>query len=213
MSDLYPGYDVLAKRNSPSWNEQTRRVIDQRLSVPREPRFFTHAEFTTLEAICACIVPQPDTRPPIPVAALVDTKLLEKRTDGYRDYRLLPQDAAWRVGLAALNAEARLRHHVDFPWILDEQQNAILTAAQNGELRDEAWGQMDPAVFFAKRLVFDIVTAYYSHPIAWNEIGFGGPASPRGYMRMGFDRRDPWEAVEARPGRETAAARANARIR
>ena len=43
-------------------------------------------------------------------------------------------------------------------------------------------------------------SAYYSHPHAWSEIGFGGPASPRGYVRMDFDRRDPWEAAEAEPG-------------
>jgi hypothetical protein len=40
----------------------------------------------------------------------------------------------------------------------------------------------------------DLCGAYYSHPFAWNEIGFGGPASPRGYVRMDFNRRDPWEA-------------------
>ena len=37
-------------------------------------------------------------------------------------------------------------------------------------------------------------------PDVWNEIGFGGPASPRGYVRMGFDKRDPWEAAEAKTG-------------
>ncbi len=30
-----------------------------------------------------------------------------------------------------------------------------------------------------------ILAAFYSHPWAWNEIGFGGPAYPRGYMRLG----------------------------
>ena len=71
---------------------------------------------------------------------------------------------------------------------------------------------MPPAIFFAKRLLPDIVTLYYAHPTAWNEIGFGGPASPRGYVRMDFDRRDPWEAAEAKPGRENEAARENARV-
>ena len=47
-------------------------------------------------------------------------------------------------------------------------------------------------------------------PTAWNEIGFGGPASPRGYVRMDFDRRDPWEAAEAKPGAEAEARKANA---
>ena len=30
-----------------------------------------------------------------------------------------------------------------------------------------------------------ILSAFYSHPWAWNEIGFGGPAYPRGYARLG----------------------------
>jgi hypothetical protein len=57
------------------------------------------------------------------------------------------------------------------------------------------------------------VLAYYSHPTAWSEIGFGGPASPRGYVRMGFNRRDPWEAAEARDDDEAAAPRENKRVR
>ncbi len=72
---------------------------------------------------------------------------------------------------------------------------------------------MRPAEFFRARLLHDVVGAYYAHPSAWNEIGFGGPASPRGYVRMHYDRRDPWEAAEARPGREAEARRENASVR
>ena len=39
-------------------------------------------------------------------------------------------------------------------------------------------------------------TAFYSHPSAWNEIGFGGPAYPRGYKNIGLGRREPWEVAE-----------------
>ncbi|MGH6677602.1 MAG: gluconate 2-dehydrogenase subunit 3 family protein, partial [Bradyrhizobium sp.] len=39
----------------------------------------------------------------------------------------------------------------------------------------------------------------YAHPAAWSEIGFGGPASPRGYVRLGANRRDEWEAAEHAP--------------
>ena len=73
---------------------------------------------------------------------------------------------------------------------------------QQGELTGEAWGGMPCKLFFEHRVIPDITHAYYAHPTAWNEIGFGGPASPRGYVRMGLDRRDPWEAVEAKPGEE-----------
>jgi hypothetical protein len=36
-------------------------------------------------------------------------------------------------------------------------------------------------------------------------VGFGGPASPRGYVRLGLNQRDPWEG-EARdkPERDRA---------
>src|SRR5579872_3081152 len=80
----YPGYDVLAKWSGPSWNEKTREVIRRRLAIAPEPRFFTAEEFETVSAIAARIVPQPTTRPPIPVAALVDRKLDEGTMDGYR---------------------------------------------------------------------------------------------------------------------------------
>jgi hypothetical protein len=45
-------------------------------------------------------------------------------------------------------------------------------------------------------LLHEAVSVYYAHPAAWSEIGFGGPASPRGYVRIEADRRDSWEAIE-----------------
>ena len=44
------------------------------------------------------------------------------------------------------------------------------------------------------------VTAFYSHPWAWDEIGFGGPAYPRGYKNIGMGALEPWEVPDARPG-------------
>jgi hypothetical protein len=211
MSARFPGYDVLAKRHSPSWNEQTRRVIDARLAMPREPRFLSADEFRTLEAICGRIMPQPSDRPPVPLAAMVDAKLFENTGDGYRDHRVPALREAWRRGLAGIDAEAHRRHGAGFTELDGAEQEALLRAVQDGSIVGD-WEGMEPKVFFSKRLLFDIVTEYYAHPVAWNEIGFGGPASPRGYVRMGFDRRDPWEAVEAAPGDGSEARAANARV-
>ena len=60
---------------------------------------------------------------------------------------------------------------------------------------------MPSDAFFKMRMAHDIVLAYYAHPTAWSEIGWGGPASPRGYVRMDFDERDSWEAAEVKDGR------------
>ncbi len=212
MRDRFPGYDVMAKRNTPSWNEATRRVIDQRLAMPRGPNFFTEDEWLTLTAICDRIVPQPQHRPPIPVASMVDRKMAQNMTDGYRHFRMPNMQEAWRRGLHALDAEARARYGGRFHAIGDQQQNALLQQMQDGALDDAAWGDMPCKLCFSERMVHDIAAAYYAHPTAWNEIGFGGPASPRGYVRMGFDRHDPWEATEAKPDQEDAARRQNQHV-
>jgi hypothetical protein len=214
VSERYPGYDVLAKRHSPSWNEQTRRVLDERLAIdPNHHEFLTDAEWLTLRAVCAQIVPQPPSRErPVPVAAMIDQKLRTDSRDGHRHWQLPPLREAWRLGLQALDAEAVKRHGKRFHELESGQQVELLTAIQEGRAHESAWGGMPAAVFFHNRLLHDVVAAYYAHPIAWNEIGFGGPASPRGYVRLNYDRRDPWEASEARPGREEQARRENARV-
>jgi hypothetical protein len=213
MPERYPGYDVLRKRATPSWNEQTRRVIDRRLALPREPRFFDAEEWATLSAACSRIMPQPADRAAVPLAAMVDNKMASDQKDGYRDARLPPMQEAWRRGLAALDVEAIARHGARFAALSPAEQDALLTFAQNGELRDRAWGDMPSQLFFKERLAHDILGAYYAHPAAWSEIGFGGPASPRGYVRMNFNRRDSWEAVEAHPGEdEEAVRRENRRV-
>ncbi len=214
MSDRYPGYDVLNKRDTVSWNDQTRAVIDRRMMIdPDRHQFFTEREWATMRAVCDRIVPQPASRSRIaPLAAMVDEKLHANSGDGYRDARLPHFRDAWRRGLAAIDAEADKRHRRRFHELSPAEQDAVLTAIQNGEVRSSNWRDLPPKLFFNKRLLHDIVSAYYAHPVAWNEIGFGGPASPRGYVRMNFDRRDPWEAAEARPGHEEEARRENARV-
>ncbi|MFX1767368.1 gluconate 2-dehydrogenase subunit 3 family protein [Paraburkholderia sp. A1RI-2L] len=204
----YPGYDVLAKRDTPSWDAPTRAVIDARLATPRAPRYLDAARWQTLLALCACIIPQhgegggegcephEGPAPAVPVAALLDGKLLADRRDGFRDARLPPLREAWDTGLAALDAESEAALGEPFHRLGCADRLALIAHMQHGELRCAAWHGMPCGVFFAKRVLHDLSAAYWSHPAAWSELGFGGPANPRGYVRLYFNRRDPWEAVE-----------------
>lgn len=211
--DPYPGYDVLAKWLSPSWNEKTREVIAARLHVADKPRFLNPGEFEVLTAIVDRIVPQPASKPPVPVAALLDQKLRLGVLDGYRAAGLPRDQEAWRRGLRALDAEARARHDRGFAGIAECDQDAMLRLCEAGELKSPEWAGMPSQAFFKHRLLRDVVLAYYSHPIAWSEVGWGGPASPRGYVRLDFNDRDPWEAAEAKPGREAEALKVNRNVR
>lgn len=210
---LYPGYDVLNKRDTPSWDDATRAVIAERLGVRNEPQFCDAVQWLALTHLCRCIVPQADAEPRVPLASFVDAKLASDKSDGYRDARLPPLREAWRIGLAALDAESRAQFGLPFASVESPQQRALLEQMQRGDMRHEAWQTMPSRLFFEKRILHDICSAYYAHPHAWSEIGFGGPANPRGYVRLYFDRRDPWEAVEAQPGGEARARKENQRAR
>ena len=83
---------------------------------------------------------------------------------------------------------------------------------QKGELTGPLWRGMPSKLFFAKRVLHDVTNAYYAHPTAWSEMGFGGPAAPRGYLRLDADQHDPWEAAEAHPGEEKRALRKNRHV-
>jgi hypothetical protein len=212
IAGRFPDYNVLNKRRTPSWNNKTREVVARRLAVGPEPKFFTTDEFKTVEALAARIVPQSPSRPAIPVAALVDEKLNLRKRDGYRQAGTPREDEAWRRGLKALDSEAQDAYGARFRGLSADNQDTLLARMQKGELSAKDWGSMKPKVFFKTRLAHDLVFAYYSHPTAWSEIGWGGPASPRGYVRMDFNERDPWEAAEVSDGDVEAARRKNRRV-
>lgn len=212
----YPGYDVLAKRETPSWDSLTRRVIAERVAPGTSAQFFNAIEWNALSALCDCIVPQrQDTRSCIPVPMLVDAKVAANKGDGFRHVDFPPIQQAWRTGLAALDAEARTLDGLGFASVESAVQLDLLKAMQRGHLHDAAWNGMSPEKFFSARVLHDICSAYYGHPDAWSEIGFGGPANPRGYVRMYFDRRDPWEGVESdgTPSGDAQARKENTRVR
>lgn len=207
----FPGYDVLAKRDTPSWDEPTRRVIDERLATPGVPRFFTDAEWAVADALVRRILPIDDNA--VPLVALLDAKLLSNHGDGFRDADMPYMREAWQQSLAALDEDAKALHQGrGFAALSGDEQDAMLGRMQEGKASAEHWHGIDPQKFFARRVLVDVPALFYSQPAAWNEMGFGGPASPRGYLRLEGNRRDPWEAVEATPGTAHQAERENRRV-
>jgi len=72
---LYPDYDVLDKWQSPSWNAQTRAVVGKRLHDVPQRRCFTALQWTTLEAVCDRVIPQPERSERVAIVPWIDARL------------------------------------------------------------------------------------------------------------------------------------------
>jgi hypothetical protein len=192
----YAGYNVLDKWDSMSFDDLTRVVLRRRLQSPPERRFFGPEEFRLLEAACARLLCTEPGDPPI--ANWIDADLFEGRGEGFRHPDMPPHDVAWHKGLRGLQAEARRRFLRPFDELNGDEQDLTLRAVQNDDVDLPSFDGISPSRFFTHLLLKSAAAHFYSRPEAWSEIGFGGPASPRGYVRLGLDKRDPWEA-EIRP--------------
>lgn len=188
VEDRFPGYDVAGQAGT--WDALTAGVVLGRLAPPAPLRFFTPTEEPTARALLDRLLAQ-DEDPRVPVLEMIDARLVEGQTDGWH-YADLPADGeAWRISLAALDADAAAAGG-DFVGLEPGEQNRILEAVRTQEAD---WHGLPGTRVFALWMRY-ACTAFYSHPWAWNEIGFGGPAYPRGYKNAGLGKREPWEVAE-----------------
>jgi hypothetical protein len=189
----YPDFDVLEQTRH--WDEATRAAVLSRVEGPLPIRFFGVAEAATLGAFCDTVTAQ-DSEPRIPVLELVDEKYAEGRLEGYRHAGMPPDPETWRLAARGLDEAARECGAPSFAAAASEARLQICTAMSRGELSGGVWERVDPAKAWSV-LMRDALAAFYSHPWAWNEIGFGGPAYPRGYSRLGIGMSEAWEGREA----------------
>ena len=182
----FPGFDVMDQR--PHWDEVTASVVTARLG-PRQPLvFFTESEEAVLRAFLDVLLDQ-TSEPRVPVAEMLDARLAEGSTDGWR-YAGMPHDPqAWKASLAGLDEDAGAAYGTGFAALPTADQVSVVAAVQHATGR---WHGMPSAQVWSLWTRY-ACTAFYSHPLAWNEIGFSGPAYPRGYKNAGVGRREPWE--------------------
>ncbi|MGH2516259.1 MAG: gluconate 2-dehydrogenase subunit 3 family protein [Ktedonobacterales bacterium] len=195
----YPGYHTLSQQAF--WDEATRAVVLKRVNDVPPIRFFTPLEYAVMVAVTNRILPQDDRDDAhkIPLVPFLDKKLYEDTISGYRYENMPPQREAYRLFIQGAQAIAFHLYDRPFQELRAEQQDYVLQT-----IHDEAppaggeyWSQMSLLRMW-QALVNDTVHVYYAHPYAWDEIGFGGPAYPRGYMRLHRGEPEPWEVKERR---------------
>ncbi|MGH3443958.1 MAG: gluconate 2-dehydrogenase subunit 3 family protein [Nocardioidaceae bacterium] len=181
MIGRYPDYDVLEAVDT--WDEATKKVVLARLDPPGRLQFFGPTEEPTLRAFCDVVLAQ-DKEPRVPVAESVDQKMASGKLDGFQ-YVDMPDDRdTWRLVLRGLDHTAQERHQAGFAQCTTEQQESIVGALAKGEVAGGPWKELNVSRAWSV-CMRAMLSGFYSHPWAWNEIGFGGPAYPRGFMRTG----------------------------
>jgi Gluconate 2-dehydrogenase subunit 3 len=192
----YPDYDVLSQADH--WDAVTRRVVLDRVGNVPPFRFFDERERATLKPFCDQLTAQ-DAEPRIPVLSYVDEKLYENDGDGYQYFDMPSDQETWRTVARGLDEEARKLGLALYGELSEHHQRQVCHAFAKSELWGGAWATLNAARAFSLVMRY-VCEAFYSHPWAWNEIGFGGPAYPRGYAAFGtpeFGEREHWEAEEA----------------
>ena len=189
----FDGFDVLDQASH--WDQVTQGVVLRRLGPPMPLAFFTQDESAVARALLDRLLGQ-DTDPKIDLVADLDSRLALDATDGWRHADLPHDGDAWRQSLAALDDDARAMYGRGFAQCTQGEQMAGVQRVQDSA--DGRWHG------WPGKQVWSLWTryacaAFYAHPWAWNEIGFGGPAYPRGYKNIGIGKREPWEKPERQP--------------
>ncbi|MGO4592596.1 gluconate 2-dehydrogenase subunit 3 family protein [Leifsonia sp. 2TAF2] len=190
----FPGFRVLDQANH--WDDATRSVVLARVGRPADIRFFDVAEQAAATALFDELLDQEgDGR--VPITVMVDARLAESQTDGWH-YDSMPTDGdAWHITLAALDDEARAVHGCSFAECGRDERRELLEGIRSG---DGDWHGLHRGQVWSLWTRY-ACTAFYSHPDAWDEIGFVGPAYPRGYKNLGVGKREPFEVADAHPAK------------
>jgi hypothetical protein len=195
----YPGFSTLGQKDF--WDDATRKLIIQRVEEVPPIRFFRPEEVDLLKAVCDRILPQDDRdgAHKIPIVNGIDQRLYDNRMDGYRYEKMPPDGEAHRLGLQAIEAIAHQMYGKPFVELGSLEQDTVLKTLHDGKppAGQDVWARM-PVNRYWMLLVQDVLEVYYAHPWAWDEIGFGGPAYPRAYIRLENGEPEPWEVDERR---------------
>jgi hypothetical protein len=195
----YAGFNTLSQQSF--WDAATRKVINERINDQRPIRFFNPTEASFWTIVFDHLIPQTDRTLNRRIAILptLDQRLYHDRTSGYR-FEDMPHDReAYHLGFDAINQEAQSQYRADFISLPHLQQDLVLKTIHDGEPKaaQEIWKRMSVHRFWLL-VIGDAIDAYYAHPWSWDEIGFGGPAYPRAYIRLERGEAEPWEVEEQR---------------
>jgi hypothetical protein len=190
----YPTFDVMEE--SMKWDVHTKTIVNARLIREHAYGYVTVVEAETLRAWCSLLMD--DHRGEIIQYVInhIDQVLSENRGEGHRKVDTPPLRLLLRQGLKAIDETGWIANSQPFFQLDETNQRSIMLQISNDSYPPtKNWGGIPQKILFQKLLQL-CVEAYYAHPLVWSEIGFGGPAYPRGYALHRPDQLESWEAAK-----------------
>ncbi len=195
-NDHYPSGTVQTLLQTDFVLPQTKEVLQKRLDTPIviEPSFFSNEEFSTLQAVCKRLLPQPHNRKnQIDLAGILDTNCKENKTGNGWRYDVMPTDEeAYHQGLQAIEQSSRSLYGKAFQELSNNEQDELLQAVQQKTIEGKWWNNLPSNLFFEK-LMASLVEIYYSHPIGKDEIGDASFADAKGWHLVQLNEREERE--------------------
>lgn len=190
----YGDFDVMAERDH--WDPHTRKIVASRLE-PQNWQVLTLPETVALHRICSLLLD--DTRDSVLTYVVhhFDDLLASDIGEAQRKKGTPKASLLIRHGLKALDHHCTRQHGSLFAALDAPVGHQVLDQMSQDQLSLETEGVQIPAKELFQKLLSTAVSACYSYPAIWSEIGYAGPAYPRGYVRSERGLTDPWEATRS----------------
>lgn len=175
------------------WDNHTQQIVSNRLHPTTSYSFLTQEESTILQTICKQLTGDERESLILYILDHIDQTLSSPIGEGQRKVGMPKAKELIRLGLEALEQTSQEKYQISFVQLDKKTQLLLLNQLSNEQALTSKWNFVPQRELFKKLLTLTL-EAYYSHPLVWSEIGYGGPAYPRGYVRTQLGQLDPWEA-------------------
>lgn len=189
----YPSFNVMDEREA--WDIHTQAIVTNRVLEPQPCTVLDGEEQQLMRRICSALVDDGREEVIRYVLAHIDRTLKETTGEGERkagipERKTLILEGIQHVGKLIFQLTGNKAIKCD-----EQKITEVLRQISEGRANFSKWPSDLQREWFVKMLNLT-VEAYCSHPVVWSEMGYAGPAYPRGYVRGDIGQLDPWEAKE-----------------
>jgi hypothetical protein len=186
----YPSYDVLTEKEN--WDTVTQQIIFERTN-PNRQTYFANEDKELLIAMLPILFPSHLGEVSLDVVTLFENRCANGKVIGYPKGSKYKKSQIIHLGLKNIRKQVYSQYETIFTKLPEELQHKFVEDMQKNIGYLNIWQDVNPQLFF-KTLLKELISIVYSDPSIWSDIGYGGPAYPRGYYAFGPEQFDSWEA-------------------